>query len=521
MIEQEKNIILMLADLLNDAAKGQFAEDFDLGESNSKEISILLNSTINLIKSISESYTFVNELSIGNLNFTAPRKNLLLSPFKNLQANLRHLTWQVQQIAKGDYKQNVDFMGDFSDAFNLMIAQLRERYELEVDIKEKDEIFSLLFEKSEDGIILFMNNRIIDCNPKAVSMIGAESKNDIIGLQPNDISPILQPDGSNSADKSLFYMKQAYKTGSQIFEWVILNKESQEMPLEIMLTAIPYKGETMIYSTCRDISERKKSEQIIIDSQKKLNQANTAKDKFFSIIAHDLRNPFNVLLNSSKILAETFDDLAIDEVKSTINDIKNSAQSTFALLENLLEWSRTQRNKIAFICEEIDLYEMAFNSLYIYGQSAKKKSINLINMVEPDSIVYADRHMLNTIFRNLVSNAIKFTPEWGNITISAEKSDDAFQVSVIDSGIGISPIDVEKLFKIDVSHTTIGTNSEKGTGLGLVICKEFIEKHNITKSSGKIWVESTFGSGTAFHFTLPNFDFINLKVNDNGNDNQN
>lgn len=523
MTENDIKILQVLNDKINAISKGIVVDFEELNiEASNPELQKLYNSIHNLNSVLLASKEYVFAISDGNLNVELPRKNLLLSPFKNLQSNLKHLVWQVEQIAKGDYSQNVTFLGDFSKSFNNLIEQLRERVKLQSELNESEEVFRLLFERSEDGILMLKNNSFIDCNSKAVEQLGYDSKDEIVGKSPLDFSPDLQPNGERSFDLSLQIQEMAYQNGYNLFEWVHLKKDGTPVYFEIMLTLIPHQGEKFLYTSWRDITIRKKAELALIESEQKLRQSDAAKDKFFSIIAHDLKNPFNIILNFANQLSSEFDFLSDDEKKALIHDLKKSSTATFNLLENLLEWSRSQRNKINFKPEEIDLYEMAFNSLYLFGNNAKNKNINLINLIEPDTIVFADRNMLNTIFRNLVSNAIKFTPEWGNITIDAVEDNESFRISVADSGIGISPLDIDKLFRIDVSHTTIGTNNEKGTGLGLILCKEFVEKHkniNPKSSAGKIWVESKLGNGTIFNFTLPSFKALNINSGEFNYDN--
>ena len=250
----------------------------------------------------------------------------------------------------------------------------------------------------------------------------------------------------------------------------------------------------------------KKSRDILKITEKELRTSNSAKDKFFSIIAHDLKNPFNILLNFSNILADDFDDLDVKEKKEIIGYIQKSAKNTYNLLENLLMWSRLQRGKISLNSEKINLFELSQTTLKVLYYMAENKSISINNLIPKDTFVNADENMLATILRNLISNAIKFTPKGGNIeigcvetrhTLSQPHTVSQLQIYVKDNGVGIKKEIQTNLFNIAESTSTKGTEKESGTGLGLVICKEFVEKHK-----GKIWLESEVDKGSKFIFTL-------------------
>ncbi len=241
----------------------------------------------------------------------------------------------------------------------------------------------------------------------------------------------------------------------------------------------------------------------IQDFANELEKANETKDKFFSIIAHDLKSPFSSILGFSELLHENFEEFDVTEQKEFINHIFQSARNTYKLLENLLLWSRSQRGRIDFKPEKENLYLLIVETIKILDQTAASKSITLKDDIPEDIFVYADIDLFSTILRNLVSNAIKFTPKGGEVTITARSaSDDENQhyteISVKDTGVGISQEKQSLLFKISKNITANGTENETGTGLGLILCKEFVEMHN-----GKIWAESEPGKGSTFCFTLP------------------
>ena len=244
--------------------------------------------------------------------------------------------------------------------------------------------------------------------------------------------------------------------------------------------------------------EKIKAEIALMESEANLNELNATKDKFFSIIAHDLKGPFNAMLNLSSMLLGDYKDLAEDERLSYIKSMDSISSSTYNLLENLLEWSRMQIGKMNYNPENLNVLVVLHPTLKLFMQTAKNKNIDLKYDIDKTAEIFADRYMFDTIVRNLVSNAIKFTNPGGKINVTAKKDKDGLTISVADNGVGISNDSVDGLFKIGNNHSTRGTKNEHGTGIGLLLCREMVEKHG-----GKIWVESEEGKGTTFTFTLP------------------
>ncbi len=231
-----------------------------------------------------------------------------------------------------------------------------------------------------------------------------------------------------------------------------------------------------------------------------LKELNSTKDKFFSIIAHDLRNPLYGFREMSSMLYDNYNHLDAAELKEYLELLKNSSNSIFALLENLLEWSRSQQGLIHFNPIDFNLSFIVNNCIELLNLSATKKRILILNKISDSLTITADPNLITTVIRNLLSNAIKFTPVDGEIEIGMLSVDSKSYntIYIKDSGIGMTQEIMDKLFKIDKSITSKGTVGETGTGLGLILCREFVEKHN-----GKIWVESEVGWGSTFYFTLP------------------
>jgi signal transduction histidine kinase len=247
-----------------------------------------------------------------------------------------------------------------------------------------------------------------------------------------------------------------------------------------------------------EIEERKRAEIALTESEKQLHSANAAKDKFFSIIAHDLRNPFNTIIGFSNILRENYKELDQKEKSHFIELINDSAINAYNLLGNLLDWARSQTNTISFMPMKIDVGEIIMATLSMLSGDAQKKKITLSNRVPTDIIVKADNNMLATVIRNLLTNAIKFTRMEGTVSVSYQMNDGRHEFIFEDNGVGIAQANIDKLFSIDTKVATRGTADEPGTGLGLILCKEFI-----VKNSGTIRVESEEGKGSRFVVSLP------------------
>jgi signal transduction histidine kinase len=241
-----------------------------------------------------------------------------------------------------------------------------------------------------------------------------------------------------------------------------------------------------------------KQKEVLEQLNKELDESNSTKDKFFSILAHDLRNPISAFKQVTDLMSESFEEFDEKEQKEFINLMKKSSDSVYQLLENLLTWSRSQRGIIEYKPEEFDLSNLVKMIMDLQYNQASRKNIELINFMAEGIKIVADSNMINTVIRNLVSNAIKFTNPGGKIEVGGSIQSEEMKIFVKDNGVGMDKKTANKLFRIDQTFTTEGTNQEAGTGLGLILCKEFIDKHN-----GNIKVESMPDKGSTFTITLP------------------
>ena len=233
-------------------------------------------------------------------------------------------------------------------------------------------------------------------------------------------------------------------------------------------------------------------------SEKSLQELNSSKDAFFSIIAHDLRGPFNAFINLSEILSQKLKDFTPEKIAELLNDMHQSATNLFDLLENLLEWARLQNNTVSFNPKYLPVTPTLNKELELLKIHIRNKEIRMKVSLNEKSYVFVDNNMLGSSFRNILWNAIKFTPRGGTILVKTSESDRFCAISVQDTGVGMSDRVIEHLFKIEHRQSSLGTEHELGTGLGLVICKLFIEKNG-----GTIQVESKLGKGSTFTFTVP------------------
>jgi signal transduction histidine kinase/ligand-binding sensor domain-containing protein len=254
----------------------------------------------------------------------------------------------------------------------------------------------------------------------------------------------------------------------------------------------------------RHLIEEQKEElltqkEALIEMNNELNELNASKDKFFSILAHDLRGPLSSFVGATEILSEDFLTMEKVEIRDLVVSMKTSATNIYSLLENLLEWSRLMRGRMDFVPEKINLKNSIEKCISVLSENAEKKRIEIAVIIPDEMEVFADNHMFDGVVRNLVSNAIKFTPSGGKVSVIADqRSDNSIEIQISDSGIGMSPDLISKLFLLNEKTSRKGTDGEPSTGLGLLLCKEFIEKHG-----GKIWVESEQDKGSVFKFTFP------------------
>jgi PAS domain S-box-containing protein len=338
-----------------------------------------------------------------------------------------------------------------------------------------------------DGLLIFVNKIWSEFTGRT---IGEElGFNWVQDVHPEDVKELLNIYQNSIAQKNNFSFQFRLKRKDNLYRWLMMNGVPRFNDDNIFLGFI---------GTCIDITQQKEDEDYIKKINDELESANQNKDKFFSIISHDLRSPLSGIMSLLDIIVSDYETLDEDERKEILFEAAKTSKSTYTLMENLLDWSRIQTGKISYEPENISLTHILNGIKNLYYQKLKEKNLTLKYDFNPEYFAFADLNMTETILRNLVSNAIKFSKEYGVIIISFNEVDNFLRVKVKDNGVGMDEKQISKLFKLDQTHSTVGTSGERGTGLGLMLCKELVEKHG-----GKIWIESILKAGTTFYFTLP------------------
>lgn len=302
------------------------------------------------------------------------------------------------------------------------------------------------------------------------------------GVHPDDFDFCLQTYVTAFDKRESFLMEYRMKNKFGEYCWI---RDFGRPFYDLDNTFLGYIG------SCYDITENKNNEL-------KLIELNAAKDKFFSIIAHDLKTPFHSIIGWTELLIEQIKEKDFENIGECANVVLQSSNGAMDLLINLMEWVQSQSGRLICKPENLEINTIVNEVIHLMKGIAEQKAIIITHTLSSDVQVNADKAMLSTVLRNLISNAIKFTKPKGKITVTSSIKQKELTISVIDTGVGISKERIDKLFKINEGYSTQGTQKENGTGLGLILCKEFIEKNN-----GKIWVESVVGIGTTFYFSLP------------------
>ena len=365
------------------------------------------------------------------------------------------------------------------------------------EVSEQNEKLDAIFNNAIVGIgFADQDQQYLYMNKKWCDMLGY-SFDEVNNLRQEDV---IHPD---DRDETIIEMKQLLdgKKEEIRMEKRYIRKDGSVFWGE--LYASPVKDEMghirYTIGVIVDVTERKIAEDSLKRSEHQLREVIATKDKFFSIIAHDLKNPLSVISNMSSHLLKNHGDFSEKKKKAYVQLINESSHTLYKLLENLLEWSRAQTGKINFEPKEFDLHELSRSNVALFEDRAREKNITLEPSRDENSLIKAYYTMINTVMRNLVSNAVKFTQPGGKVKIFSERQNGKYSIYVSDTGVGIDNNDIDKLFRIDESHSTLGTDNEEGTGLGLILCKEFIDKHH-----GRIDIQSKMGEGTTFVVTLPN-----------------
>ncbi len=363
----------------------------------------------------------------------------------------------------------------------LKLQQIDHNQAKELYLKIFEEFPALIWRSRLDKLCDYFNKTWLEFTGRTMEQEFGNGWTE--GVHPDDFDLCLKTYVEAFDKREAFLMEYRMKNKFGEYRWI---RDFGRPFFDLDNSFLGYIG------SCYDVTEIK-------DNELKLIELNATKDKFFSLIAHDLRGPFNGLLGFTRMLENKLPTMTQDQVQKMATSMRKSATNLYNLLENLLEWSQMQKGVNIIDPESFVVISEIIESMSDIQESAIRKGINLKYDIQSDLRVYADRHMFGAIIRNLASNAIKFTTGGGNIVIGAKPMDDNWvEFSVVDQGIGMNQHMLENLYRLDVKTNRKGTDKEPSTGLGLIICKEFIEKHG-----GKLRVESEEGKGSTFCFTLP------------------
>lgn len=368
-------------------------------------------------------------------------------------------------------------------------------HKLQEDIIDAQKKYEMAIKAGKAGVY--------EIDPSTLEIDGDESLAKIFGFSLQEVkdkgwSNLMPIDDYNRKSEVLANLLQGKIDSYSIEHRVIKNDGTVAWALSSGSLVKNSRGKIKIVGTLTDITERKFAENKLKDYSEQLELTNSSKDKFFSIISHDLRNPFNSLLGFSELLANNIEDLTEQEIKDSAKTLNRTAHNLFNLLTNLLEWSKLQNGNFSIEKSEIVLNEVINYTLDSFSESIKAKDVIILKENETEIKILADRNMIDSAARNLISNAIKFSKSGGIISVGCRVNGKIAELYVTDTGVGIPVEDQDRLFKIEKQFSTEGTSNEKGTGFGLLLCKEFIEKNG-----GTIKFNSEKDKGSTFILSLP------------------
>lgn len=392
--------------------------------------------------------------------------------------------WYTAVLSEIEFKEETRYLG--------AVRNITERKNQELLLREvlntaPGAIVVLDPIKDSDGSIIDFN--ITHVNKAIVEQTGA-TEEELTGQKLSIFIP------GNTKEELWNHFKTVLSTGRSVeFQY-----QYDDNNIDIWYHSKVVKYNNGLVSTFMDITEQKKNEELLVKTNEELKELNRQKDKLFSVISHDLRNAISGTYGLYDLIFEDYESLTKEEIYTYLKLLKNSSKSSNELLEDLLLWSKNQFQEVSVSPEKLNLSEILSSVFKSKKSNAIEKRIELNNRVPDDIFVNADVNMVKTILRNLVSNGIKFSHEGGNMDVSAIRKNGIVEISVTDEGIGMEKDVLEKILNKKSNYTTPGTKGEKGSGLGLDLVIDFVEKHD-----GKIWADSTPGKGSTFTFTLPGY----------------
>ncbi len=373
--------------------------------------------------------------------------------------------------------------------FFLLLSEIDKK-----TIFEQSRLNQIAFEQSPLSIVITdLNGKIRYVNPEFCKITGYSDR-EVIGRNPKILSSGFTPPEIHQS------MWKTIRSGNTWFGEFINQKKDGEIYYEEAAIA-PLKDEKGVinsfFALKTDVTFRKRAEELILNQNKELKELDHTKNKLFSIISHDLRSPIGNMMTILELIDDLKNEGEQEKAFELLDLAKANSKVSFDLLENLLHWSRSQLNAFSKKESQFAIHTVVDEVVSLYRMIVEQKEVSISENIDKSVMVLADKEMISTVVRNLISNAIKFVPQKGHILIETRKIDQEVIVSVIDNGVGIEENRLAKLFSFNDNQSTTGTAGEKGTGLGMVLCHDFIQRNN-----GKLWIESTVGKGTSVHFSL-------------------
>jgi len=406
-------------------------------------------------------------------------------------------TCEVTLLVHGQMPKYVQLSGiaaEEEEQCLVTMSDLTARKQAEEALVLSEARYRRLFETAKDGILILdaKTGKISDVNPYMLELLGY-TEEQLIEKTIWEIGCLKDIVANREKFIELQHMKFV-----RYEDLPLEAADGRQINVEFVSNVYSVNHHKVIQCNIRDITERKIIQDALIASEENLKKVNATKDKFFSIIAHDLRSPFNGIVGFSSLLEKKAKHLDVSTIELYAGLINSSSHQVLSLLDNLLNWARMQHGQIPFKPSSIVLKKLVNEVIDLMIDNANLKDIHLFNRIPDDLIVHADENMIKTLIRNLVSNAIKFTSADGKVELFAVENDAKVEVAVKDNGQGMNSENLDRLFKMETMHSTQGTKDEGGTGMGLILCREFVEKHG-----GKIWAESEPDKGSVFKFSLP------------------
>lgn len=428
-------------------------------------------------------------------------KNLFDKSFRNIETTNSKVLETIHFSKEGAIIpvelvfQNFDLEG--KNSILIIAKDISERLKHEKELENERDLLKALMDNIPDTIYFKdQNSKFIRVNKAQSELLGIDSCDEAVGKTDFDFFKAKHAKAAFRDEEELFRTKTSLISKAEHIK--LANGKSKWVTATKVPVLDKMGNVSGLVGMSRDITELKNAETKIQKYAKELQYLNSNKDKFFSILAHDLKNPFFSLLGYAEMLEKSYEEFTDEERLEYVHNIISISKRSYQLLENLLEWAGSQNGRIEYQPVTFNLGKLVNDALYLINPLAINKSIGIINGIKGSLVAYADTNMIRTVLRNLVTNALKFTDPRGTIQLNAEESKHHIKIIVQDNGKGMDSESLKEIFRNDVNHKSLGTLNEEGTGLGLIICKEFVEKNG-----GQINVESTLGEGSKFIFTIP------------------